>query len=220
MDFLNWESFFHLDSFQHKALWKEGLPVWSPLHTLKEYLNTADLGKIEIEIPEGVYLKNRELISIGKGTVIEPGVLIIGPCIIGKNCTIHHGAYLRAHLIIGDECTIGHCSELKHSILLDGAKVTHFVYVGDSIIGSNVNLSAGVKCANLRLDRKEIQVQAMETNFTQTGLQKFGAIVGDDVQIGCNCVLNPGTLIQKRAVCYPLLTIKGTILAGSVIKHV
>ncbi len=209
MKFLSLEPFFSIDSFRHKALWKEGLPIWSPLQTLKDYLNSYRLGQIEVEIPEGVFLKNPEQISIGKGTVIEPGVFIVGPCVIGENCEIRHGAYLRGDVILGDGCKVGHCAELKHSILLDGAKVTHFSYVGDSIIGANANLGAGVKCANLRLDRKEV-----------LGLKKFGAIVGDGVQIGCNCAINPGTFIERNAICYPLLTIGGTILAGSIVKHV
>jgi NDP-sugar pyrophosphorylase family protein len=211
MNFLNLEPFFDIANFLHKALWKEGLPVWSPLVTVNEYLHSLPLGKIDIEIPEGVFLQNRGQISIGKGTVIEPGVFIRGPCVIGENCKISHGAYLRGNVILGEHCSVGHCAEIKHSILLDGAKVTHFVYVGDSIIGAGANLSAGVKCANLRLDRKEVR---------GTGLKKFGAIIGDRVQIGCNCVINPGTFIEKDVICYPLLAISGAILAGSLVKHV
>lgn len=211
MKFLSLEPFFDISNFSHKALWQEGLPVWSPLKLLKDYFNSLHLGKIEVEIPDGVFLKHPELISIGKGTVIEPGVFIVGPCVIGENCVISHGAYLRGYVILGDGCVIGHSAEIKHSILLNGAKATHFVYVGDSIIGAGANLAAGVKCANLRLDRQEV---------AGTGMKKFGAIVGDGVQIGCNCVINPGTFIEKGAICYPLLTIGGTILAGSLVKHV
>lgn len=165
---------------------------------------------MEIDIPQGVFLQNPELISIGKGTVIEPGVMIIGPCIIGKNCVIRHGAYLREDVILGDGCHIGHSSELKHSIVLNHAAATHFVYVGDSILGASVNLGAGVKCANLRLDRREVAVQGVKT-----GLRKFGAIVGDKTQIGCNCVLNPGTLIGKESFSHPLVNLKGLIPARS-----
>jgi NDP-sugar pyrophosphorylase family protein len=195
-------SFFSLEAYAHKALWLEGEPVWMALKRLKDYFKP---GCIEVEL-EGVHLKNREWISIGEGTVIEPGVMIVGPCIIGKRCQIRHGAYLREHVICGDDCQIGHSAELKHSILLDGASATHFVYVGDSILGNGVNLGAGVKCANLRLDRRQVAVAGVKT-----GLKKLGAIVGDRVQIGCNSVLNPGTLIGKESFAYPLTSVSGLI---------
>lgn len=142
--------------------------------------------------------------------MIEPGVYIQGPCIIGKNCVIRHGAYIREGVICGDYCQIGHSAELKHSILLNHACATHFVYVGDSILGNEVNLGAGVKCANLRLDRSEVVV-AWNGKRVKTGLKKLGAIVGDRVQIGCNCVLNPGTLIGKESFSHPLLNLSGYI---------
>jgi NDP-sugar pyrophosphorylase family protein len=177
-------------------------------------LSSINYFKIEIEIPEGVYLERKELISIGKGTVIEPGVFIRGPCMIGKNCTIRHGAYLRESVILGDQCHIGHGTELKHSVLLDRAAATHFVYVGDSILGHSVNLGAGVKCANLRLDRADVSVR-FNGKKLKTGLKKFGAIVGDRVQIGCNSVLNPGTLIGRESFSFPLMNLKGTIPSRS-----
>jgi NDP-sugar pyrophosphorylase family protein len=169
-----------------------------------------ELGKIQIAIPPGVHLVHPELISIGEGTVIEPGSMIQGPCIIGDRCTIAHGAYIRKHVITGHGCVIGHSAEIKHSILLNKASVTHFSYVGDSIIGNRANLGAGVKCANLRLDRAEITVR-FENTHLKSGLKKFGAIIGDDVQIGCNSVLNPGTIIGKGTICHPLINIGGYV---------
>lgn len=204
------EDFFSLKSFAHRALWKRGAPVWSPLLLLSKYLSEKKSCQIEIAIPEGVFLEKREQISIGEGTVIEPGVMIQGPCIIGKNCVIRHGAYIRGPVICGDRCQIGHSAEIKNSILLDGASATHFVYVGDSILGNGVNLGAGVKCANLRLDRCEVGV-VFGRRRVMTGLKKFGSIVGDRVQIGCNCVLNPGTLVGKESFAYPLINVGGFI---------
>jgi NDP-sugar pyrophosphorylase family protein len=203
------ESFFSLKKFAHKALWKEGEPVWSPLYVLDAYFEKKTY-EIEIEIPLGVHLLRPELISIGKGTVIEPGVCIQGPCIIGKNCIIRHGAFLRDGVICGDHCAIGHSAEIKHAILLNYAHITHFTYVGDSIVGNWVNLGAGAKCANLRLDRRIVEV-SFGAKKIKTGLKKFGAIIGDKVQIGCNCVLNPGTLMGKESVSYPLLNLGGYI---------
>jgi NDP-sugar pyrophosphorylase family protein len=206
--------FFFLEEFAHRSLWKEGDPVWSALYFIKDYLNQKNPCKIEIEIPPHVYLDRKELISIGKGTVIEPGVFIQGPCIIGQNCTIRHGAYIREGVIMGDACQIGHSAELKHSILLNRVAVTHFVYVGDSILGQSVNLGAGVKCANLRLDRREVVIP-FNGQKVKTGLKKFGAIVGDRVQIGCNSVLNPGTLVGKESFSYPLMNLQGWIPSRS-----
>lgn len=211
------ESFFSLDQFAHNTLWKKGDSVWAPLLHLKNYFQTIENFSIEIEIGQGVYLENREQISIGVGTIIEPGVFIQGPCIIGKNCYISHGAYIRSFVICGNECQLGHCAEVKHSILLNRAKATHFVYVGDSILGNEVNLGAGVKCANLRLDKREVKI-SVDGKPVATGLKKFGSIVGDRVQIGCNSVLSPGTLIAPDCVCHPLMHLHGFVPRGAEIS--
>lgn len=203
-------SFFSLNRFAHKSLWKESDFPWEALVALESYLAQNNPCRIEIEVPKGVYIERPELVSIGKGTVIEPGVLIRGPCIIGKDCIIRHGAYIRENVILGNGCAVGHSAEIKHSILMNHAHATHFVYVGDSIIGSGANLGAGVKCANLRLDRRFVSVP-FEGKKWKTGLKKFGAIVGDRVQIGCNCVLNPGTMVGKESVSLPLVQIRGVI---------
>jgi len=203
------EPYFSLSGFAHRDLWKERDPVWAPLRSLTQYLKNRSF-QIEIEIPSGVHFERPELIAIGEETIIEPGVFIRGPCILGKGCHVRHGAYLRDGVICGDRCAIGHSAEIKHSILLDGAAATHFTYVGDSIVGNGVNLGAGVKCANLRLDRAEVVV-SLYGKRVKTGLKKFGAVIGDRVQIGCNCVLNPGTLIGKDTVSHPLLNFGGSI---------
>ncbi|MBS0624668.1 MAG: UDP-N-acetylglucosamine diphosphorylase [Verrucomicrobia bacterium] len=209
--------FFNLQRYAHRELWIEGEPVWSALHVLKKYF-TSWKHRIEIEIPPGVHLEKPELITIGQGTVLEPGVFIQGPCILGKGCVVRHGAYLREFVLCGDHCAIGHSAELKHSILLDSANATHFVYVGDSILGNGVNLGAGVKCANLRLDRKEISV-SIEGTRMKTGLKKMGAIVGDHCQVGCNAVLNPGTMMGQDSVCPGLVSLSGFIPPRSQIKQ-
>lgn len=204
------DTFFSLKRFAHKDLWAEGKPIWSPLLLLNQYLGEKKNCQIEIEIHKGIFLEGAESISIGKGTIIEPGVYIQGPCVIGKNCVIRHGAYIRGGVICGDGCQIGHSAEIKHSILLDGACATHFVYVGDSILGNGVNLGAGVKCANLRLDRREVGVM-IEGKRVKTGLRKFGCVVGDRTQIGCNSVLNPGTLVGMECLAFPLSNLSGSI---------
>lgn len=202
--------FFSLERYEHKALFVEGIPVWAALHNIAKYLKEKNPCKIEITVPQGVILERPELISIGKGTIIEPGAYLQGPCIIGRNCVIRHGAYIRESTICGNHCVIGHGTETKNSILLNYAHATHFTYVGDSILGNWVNLGAGVKCANLRIDRKEVRV-LVDGIKVKTGLKKLGAIIGDRAQIGCNTVLNPGTLFGKESIAFPLLNLSGFI---------
>lgn len=209
--------FFSLDLFPHQALWKKGNFVWEALKNLKDYLFSQELGKIESPIPSSAYLVHPELITIGEGCIIEPGAYLSGPCIIGPGSQVRHGAYIRGNVITGKNCVIGHDTEIKHSILLDQASAAHFNYVGDSILGNGVNLGAGVKCANFRLDRESIAV-AFQGEKIETELKKMGAILGDGVQLGCNCVTNPGTLLGKGVICHPCLNIGGYVAANSKIR--
>ena len=202
--------FFDLSSFKHAFLFHEIKFVWEALSQIDVYLKTQDLGIVDCKIPEGVFLVDPHLISIGKGSVIEPGAYIKGPCIIGENCSIRQGAYIRGGVITGNECVIGHVTEIKNSILLNGAKAAHFAYVGDSILGNLVNLGAGTVCANLRFDKKNISVHYL-TQKIDTKRHKLGAILGDGAQTGCNSVTNPGTLFGKNTYCNPTANVGGFI---------
>jgi NDP-sugar pyrophosphorylase family protein len=202
------ESFFSLDGFAHRELFAEAAYVWEALGRLEAYLKKQKLGKIEVSIPESAYLKNREQISIGKGSSVEPGAYIEGPCVLGENCVVRHGAYIRGNVIAGDGCVIGHATEIKHSILLNTAHAAHFNYVGDSILGNGTNLGAGAKLANYRFDHAEVCV-VVDGKKIRTGLKKFGAIVGDGAQIGCNAVTNPGTLLMPKKFIHPCQTVGG-----------
>src|SRR4051812_41577996 len=124
-------------------------------------------------------------VFIGEGTVVEDGVMIKGPAIIGKNCQIRHNAYLRENVIIGDNCVIGNSSELKNALLFNNAQAPHYNYIGDSILGHKAHLGAGVKVSNFKLFPGNIMVEKDGTPF-DTGLRKFGALVGDSAEIGCN----------------------------------
>lgn len=188
--------------------------VWDLLKNLSTYLEKQPLGKKEVLIPEGVFMENPHLISIGKGTVIESGAYIKGPALIGENCQIRSGAYLRGNVLMEEGAVVGHATEVKNSILLARAHAAHFNYVGDSILGVDSNLGAGVICANFRLDQGEISV-FVEGIKINTGLRKLGLILGDGSQIGCNSVTSPGTLIGKQVLCHPCMHIKGFIPSGS-----
>jgi bifunctional N-acetylglucosamine-1-phosphate-uridyltransferase/glucosamine-1-phosphate-acetyltransferase GlmU-like protein len=146
-------------------------------------------------------------ISIGEGTVVEPGAFIKGPAILGNNTEVRQGAYMRGHCIVGDRCVVGHTTEIKNSVMFNDAKAGHFAYIGDSVLGNNVNLGAGTKLANLKIVESEIKLMIKRTMYN-TGLRKFGAILGDDVQIGCNSVTSPGTLLGKASLVYPCVNVK------------
>lgn len=147
-------------------------------------------------------------ISIGKGSVVEPGALIKGPTIIGNQTEVRQGAYVRGYSLIGDRCVVGHTTEVKHSIMLDDAKAGHFAYIGDSILGNHVNLGAGTKLANLKIVKVKMKLW-VEGKAYETGLRKLGAIIGDHTQTGCNSVTSPGTLLGKASLVYPCVNLPG-----------
>ncbi len=209
--------YFDLTNYQHRDLFKDCEHVWEVLPRINTYLQQQHLGVIDIEVPEGVTLVNKELISIGAGTVVEPGAYIKGPCIIGENCQIRQGAYIRGNVICGNECVIGHATEIKNSLLLNYACAAHFNYLGDTVLGNNTNLGAGTICANLRFDKSPVRVFC-RGRHVDTRLKKFGAVFGDLSQSGCNSVLNPGTLLGKGAGVYPCVNAGGLILEGQVCR--
>ena len=145
-------------------------------------------------------------IRIGKGVLIEPGAYIKSPTIIGDQTEVRHGAYIRGYCLIGRNCVVGHTTEVKHSIFLDGAKAGHFAYLGDSILGNQVNLGAGTKLANLRFIKGDVSIASPE-GLIKTGMRKLGGILGDHVQTGCNSVTNPGTLLGKKSMVIPNTTV-------------
>ncbi|PID72618.1 MAG: hypothetical protein CSB34_01155 [Desulfobulbus propionicus] len=157
-------------------------------------------------------------ISIGKGVLIEAGSYIKEPAIIGDYSEIRQGAYIRGYCIIGRRCVVGHTTEVKHSIFLNDAKAGHFAYLGDSILGNNVNLGAGTKFANLRFVPGNVNIRVDGKNIA-SGLRKIGAILGDNAQTGCNSVTNPGTIIGKKCMLMPNTTApSGYHPPGSLIK--
>lgn len=152
-----------------------------------------------------VFTDNR--IQIGKGVFIESGTMIKGPSIIGDYTEVRQGAYIRGNCLIGSNCVIGHTTEVKHSIFLDGSKAGHFAYIGDSILGRNVNLGAGTKLANLRFSSGNVSIKIEDISIN-TGMRKLGAIIGDNSQTGCNSVTNPGALIGLYSIIAPNATVK------------
>ena len=163
------------------------------------------------------YERISENVWIGKGTKIDKSVLINGPAIIGRDCEIRHGAYIRDNVIIGDGAVVGNSTEVKNAILFNKSQVPHFNYVGDSILGYKAHLGAGVILSNFKSAGDLVKVK-IENEYIETGLRKFGAVLGDYVEIGCNCVLNPGTIIGRNSVIYPLTSVRGYIPERRILK--
>jgi len=144
-------------------------------------------------------------INLGKGVLVESGAMLKTPIIIGDCTEIRQGAYIRGYCLAGKRCVIGHTTEVKKTIFLDDAKAGHFAYLGDSILGNDVNLGAGTKMANLRFTAGEVPIRTVD-GLIATGLRKLGAILADGVQTGCNSVTNPGTLLGKKSMLMPNTT--------------
>ena len=142
--------------------------------------------------------------------------VIIPPAIIGRGTVLRTGAFIRGPVIIGEGCVIGNSTEVKHSILLDNVQIPHYNYVGDSVLGNHAHLGAGAICSNLKSDKSNVVIHA-ETDI-DTRQKKLGAIIADNVEIGCGCVLNPGTIIGKRTVIYPLTSVRGVYPADTIVK--
>ena len=207
--------YFDLTQTDHAAIFHGVTQAWEILPKLNSYLKEqlvpANLGRIigEPVIGEHVY--------IGKDTVIEPGVYIKGPAWIGPNCEIRHGAYIRENVIIGAGSVVGNSCEIKNSFLFNGCQVPHFNYVGDSILGAKVHLAAGVIVSNLKLNGDFITIRVGDHLLT-TGLRKFGALIGDGAEVGCNAVLNPGSILGRGALIYPGVAWRGILPKNAIAK--
>ena len=206
---------FDLTQTAHAALFDGCESAWEALAKIEAVLATVPRQNPPKRFP-GATIGDR--VIIGEGTVVEPGAMIKGPAIIGKNCQIRHNAYLRENVLIGDDCVVGNSSELKNALLFNGAQVPHFNYVGDSILGHKAHLGAGVKISNVKLLAGTVTVAA-EGKVFDTGLRKFGALLGDGAEVGCNAVLNPGSILGRGAVVYPNVFWRGVLPAHSIAKN-
>jgi bifunctional UDP-N-acetylglucosamine pyrophosphorylase/glucosamine-1-phosphate N-acetyltransferase len=187
--------------------WRDVVYPWDMLDANREILEKM-IGNIDGEVEKNVILKGK--ITVGRGTMILSGSFIEGPVIIGENCKIGPNCYIRPYTSIGDNCHVGNACEVKNSIIMESSNIPHQNYVGDSIIGSNCNLGAGTKIANLRLDKKDIDV-ILNGKRISTGRGKLGAIIGDNVQTGINSMINVGTIIGNNVLIGP-----GTLANGEI----
>jgi NDP-sugar pyrophosphorylase family protein len=207
---------FDLSQTEHAGLFDGAEFAWDALKRLKDYVE-ANVRPALHNRCEGVAWIG-ERVFIGEGTVVEDGAMIKGPAIIGRNCEIRHNAYIREFVVIGDHCTIGNACEVRHSLLFNHARVPHLNYVGDSILGHTAHLGAGTKLSNYKLIPGNVAVE-VHGKPLDTGLRKFGALVGDGAEIGCNAVLNPGSIIGRGAVIYPGVNWRGILPPNMIAKN-
>lgn len=202
-----YDELFDLEKTIAKDLFEKVDNSWEVLPLIKDYILEIipSLGEDYNKLKNGVY--------VHKSVKINPSAYIEGQTIICEGTEIRHNAYIRGSVIIGKNCVIGNSTEVKNSILFDGVNCPHFNYVGDSVLGENSHTGAGVILSNVRSDKKNVRVESIETN-----LRKMGAIVGANVEIGCNSVVCPGTIIGGNTSIYPLTMVKGVIPSNSIVK--
>jgi len=208
-------SFFDLSRFAHAAIFDGVDLVWDALRRLPEYTLQA----LEVAAGDRQHLvgDGRGLIGVSPDAIVEPGAQLLGPVIVGPRCHLAAGSVLRGPVILGEEVYVGRYSEVKASVVMDLAKVPHLSYVGDSIIGRDVNMGAGAVLSNLKLSWGPITVHVDGREY-ETGMQKLGAVLGDEVQIGCNAVLDPGTLVGTRTWVYPCACLRGYYPPDQIVK--
>ncbi len=186
---------------------------WEALPLIGDYIK-----KIGPTLDPEIYELKGENIWIAKSAVIAPSASITGPCIICENATLRQCAFVRGNAIVGEGATVGNSTELKNVILFRDCEVPHYNYVGDSILGIKAHMGAGAITSNVKADRKNVVVKDGERHY-ETGLRKFGAMLGDHVEVGCNSVLNPGTVIGRWTNIYPLSSVRGVVPEHCIYKN-
>ncbi len=210
------EDLFDLSQSEHAGIFDDCEFAWEALTKIKDHVRTNLKPALNNSCDGRAWIGTD--VFIGEGTTLEDGVMIKGPAIIGRNCSVRHGAYIRENVIIGDDCVVGNSCELKTSLLFNGCQVPHFNYVGDSILGHKAHLGAGVIVSNLKVVPGNVVVKHDGQTY-DTGLRKFGALLGDHTDVGCNSVLNPGSIIGRNSMIYPCTNLRGVVPADRIVKN-
>lgn len=204
-----------LDETIAKDLFEGVTYPWEVLPKISAFI--LELGKT---LPEEEYDKVGEDVWIAKSANVFPSAYVHGPAIIGKNAEVRHCAFIRGNAIVGEGAVVGNSTELKNVILFNKVQVPHYNYVGDSILGYKSHMGAGSITSNVKSDKTLVVVKDKTTGEEiETGLKKFGAMLGDFVEVGCNSVLNPGTVIGSHSNVYPLSMVRGVVPANSIYKN-
>ena len=207
------KNLYNLEETMAKSLLENLTYPWEALPKISEYI--IELGN---KLDKEIYELKGENIWIAKSANIYPTAFIKGPAIIGENAEVRHCAFIRGNAIVGNNAVVGNSTELKNVILFNNVQVPHYNYVGDSILGYKSHMGAGAITSNVKSDKKLVIVK--ETNEKiETGLKKLGAMIGDNVEVGCGSILNPGSVIGKNTNIYPLSSVRGVEPANSIYKN-
>jgi NDP-sugar pyrophosphorylase family protein len=175
-------------------------------------------GFLESWTPPGDFEQIDEQVWVGPGTTVAAGAVIRGPAVIGRNCELRSGVLIRGDAFIGDEVILGNSAEVKNALLFNRVQAPHYSYIGDSVLGFRAHLGAGVVLSNVKVTPGAIRIRLPEGRYVESGLQKLGALIGDDAEIGANSVLCPGAVIGRRSIIYPLTVVRGFVPPESILK--
>ena len=207
------ELYSDLDQTMAKELLESRTYPWEVLPLISEFIV-----KLGSTLSEEEYEKRGENVWIAKSAKVAPTAFINGPAIIGKDAEVRHCAFIRGNALVGEGAVVGNSTELKNVILFNKVQVPHYNYVGDSILGYKSHMGAGSITSNVKSDKKLVVVKGASGNI-EPGLKKFGAMLGDEVEVGCGSVLNPGTVIGSHSNIYPLSSVRGVVPAKSIYKN-
>lgn len=203
---------FTLEETLAKPLLDELTYPWEALPEIGDFIK-----KLGPKLPKDLYEEREENVWIAKSARIYPNNYIEGPCIIGERTQVRPGAFIRGNALVGNDCVVGNSTELKNVILFNHVQVPHYNYVGDSILGFYSHMGAGSITSNVKADKTLVHVKGEDFDI-DTGLKKFGAMLGDHVEIGCNSVLNPGSVICQDSNVYPVSCVRGVVPPHSIYK--
>lgn len=212
MDTCKIANLYNLNETIAKDLFEGATYPWEVLPKISSFILT-----LGATLSEEEYEKVGENVWIAKSAKVAPTAYINGPAIIGKEAEVRHCAFIRGNAIVGEGAVVGNSTELKNVVLFNKVQVPHYNYVGDSILGYKAHMGAGSITSNVKSDKKLVVVKAGEERI-ETGLKKFGAMLGDEVEVGCGSVLNPGTVVGPRSNIYPLSSVREVIPADSIYK--
>ena len=213
VELTNKEFFQDLDQTIAAQLFEQTTYPWEILPLIKDFV--LEVGPT---LSADEYDQVEEDVWIAKSATIAKTATINGPAIIGPDTEVRPGAFIRGNALIGAGCVVGNSTEIKNDILFNNVQVPHYNYVGDSILGYKAHMGAGQITSNVKSDKKLVIVKAKDTQI-ETGLKKFGAMLGDEVEVGCGSVLNPGTVVGSHSNIYPLSSVRGVVPADSIYKN-
>lgn len=206
------ENLYNLNETIAKKLFAGAVYPWEVLPKISAFI--LELGST---LPEEEYEKRGENVWVARSAKVAPTAFINGPAIIGKDAEVRHCAFIRGNAIVGEGAVVGNSTELKNVVLFNKVQVPHYNYVGDSILGYKAHMGAGSITSNVKSDKTLVLVKDGEKRY-ETGLKKFGAMLGDEVEVGCGSVLNPGTVIGPHTNIYPLSSVREVVPAHSIYK--